>query len=332
MARSRRGRISSSPLDDANERLRRAWGQVAHINAVMNSPSLREVYNANLGRITQYFTELSQNEALFRKYKALRASPNFSALTLAQKKVIVNELRDFRLGGAELPTDRKARFREVNERLAQLSSKFNDNLLDATNDFELIIQDSAQLSGIPEDVLEAAHRDAAQLGKAGWKFTLQMPSYLPAMQYGHNRDLRERLYRAYATRAAEFGNPAWDNTALISDILKLRREQAHLLGFKTFAELSLEPKMADTPEQVLGFLEELAMRAKPYAEGDLRELKEFAASATAASPNCSPGTLPMRRRNCGSRAMRSRIRKSSSTSRSNRFSPACSAWSRRFMH
>jgi oligopeptidase A len=264
-------------LDDANERLRRAWGQVAHMNAVMNSPALREVYNANLGRITQYFTELSQSEALFRKYKALRASPDFSALTQAQRKVIDNELRDFRLGGAELPAERKARFKQVSERLAQLSSKFNDNLLDATNAFELIVQDRAQLSGIPDDVLEAARKAAAEAGKTGWKFTLQMPSYLPVMQYADNRGLRERLYHAYATRASEFGNPAWDNTALISEILKLRREQAQLLGFKTFAELSLEPKMADTPEQVLGFLEELATRAKPYAEHDLAELKEFAA-------------------------------------------------------
>jgi len=165
----------------------------------------------------------------------------------------------------------------VSERLAQLSSKFNDNLLDATNAFELIIQDRAKLSGVPDDALEAAHRAAAEVSKAGWKFTLQMPSYLPVMQYADNRDLRERLYRAYATRAAEFGNPAWDNTALISEILKLRYEQAQLLGFKTFSELSLEPKMADTPEHVLGFLEELAMRAKPYAERDLAELKEFAA-------------------------------------------------------
>jgi oligopeptidase A len=267
-----------APLDDANERLRRAWGQVAHMNAVMNSPALREAYNTNLGRITQYFTELSQSEALFRKYKALRASPNFSALTQSQRKVIDNELRDFRLGGAELPTERKARFKQLSERLAQLSSKFNDNLLDATNAFELIIQDRAQLSGIPEDVLEAAHNAAAEAGKAGWKFTLQMPSHLPVMQYADNRDLRERLYHAYATRASEFGNPAWDNTALISEILKFRREQAQLLGFKTFAELSLEPKMADSPEQVLGFLEELAMRAKPHAERDLAELKEFAAT------------------------------------------------------
>ena len=266
-----------APLDDANERLRRSWGQVAHMNAVMNSPALREAYNANLGRITQYFTELSQSEALFGKYKALRASPSFSTLTQAQRKVIDNELRDFRLGGVELPVERKARFKQVSERLAQLSSKFNDNLLDATNAFELIIQDRAKLSGVPDDALEAAHRAAAEVSKAGWKMTLQMPSYLPVMQYADNRDLRERLYRAYATRAAEFGNPAWDNTALISEILKLRYEQAQLLGFKTFSELSLEPKMADTPEHVLGFLEELAMRAKPYAERDLAELKEFAA-------------------------------------------------------
>ena len=265
-----------APLDDANERLRRAWGQVAHMNAVMNSPALREAYNANLGRISQYFTELSQSEALFRKYKALRASPNFSALSQAQRKVIDNELRDFRLGGAELPAERKVRFQQVIERLAQLSSKFNDNLLDATNAFQLIIQDRAQLSGIPDDVLEAAHKAAVEVGKAGWKFTLQMPSYLPVMQYADNRDLRERLYHAYATRASEFGNPACDNSALISEILKLRREQAQLLGFKTFAELSLQPKMADSPAQVLGFLGELATRAKPYAERDLAELKALA--------------------------------------------------------
>jgi oligopeptidase A len=266
-----------APLDDANERLRRAWGQAAHINAVMNSPALREAYNANLGRITQYFTVLSQSEALFRKYKALRSSPGFSALTQAQRKVIDNELRDFRLGGVELPAERKARFKRVTERLAKLSSAFNDNLLDATNAFELIIHDRAQLSGIPDDVLETARKAAAEAGKTGWKLTLQMPSYLPVMQYADHRELRERMYHAYATRASEFGNPAWDNTALISEILQLRREQAQLLGFETFAELSLQPKMADTPGQVLGFLEELAMRARPYAERDLGELKEFAA-------------------------------------------------------
>ncbi|MGQ0578103.1 MAG: M3 family metallopeptidase [Betaproteobacteria bacterium] len=266
-----------APLDDANERLHRAWGQVAHMNAVMNSPALREAFNANLGRVNEYFTELSQSEALLRKYKALRASPGFSTLTQAQKKVIDNELRDFRLGGAELPAEHKARFRQMNERLARLSSRFNDNLLDATNAFELIIEERAQLSGIPDDVLEAAHKAAAEAGKAGWKFTLQQPSYLPVMQYADNRDLRKRLYDAYATRASEFGNPALDNTAIIVEILQLRREQAQLLGFERFAELSLEPKMADSPAEVLRFLDELAARAKPYAGRDLTELKEFAA-------------------------------------------------------
>ena len=265
-----------APLDDGNERLRRAWGQVAHMNAVMNSPQLRDVYNANLPRITQYFSELAQDEALYRKYKALRASDAFPCLTQAQKKVIENELRDFRLGGAELPSAEKARFKQIVEELAGLSSKFNDNVLDATNAFELVVQDKNLLAGIPADVLESAADAAKQAGKQGWKLTLHMPCYLPVMQYAQDRKLREQMYHAYVTRAAEFGEPGWDNTAIIVDILRLRGEQARLLGFASFAELSLQPKMADTPQQVLDFLEELAKRARPYAQRDLAELKEFA--------------------------------------------------------
>ncbi|HEX7812943.1 MAG TPA: M3 family metallopeptidase [Burkholderiales bacterium] len=261
-----------APLDDANERLRRAWGQVSHMNAVMNSPRLREVYNGNLPRITQYFTGLAQNEALFRKYKAIRSSAGFTRLSIAQKKVIENELRDFRLGGAELPGDQKKRFKEVSERLAELSSKFNDNVLDATNAFELVVEDGQRLAGIPDDVLQAA----GEAGKPGWKFTLHMPSYLPLMQYAGDRTLREQMYRAYATRAAEFGESRWDNTAVIREILALRREQARLLGLGSFAELSLQPKMADSPAQVLAFLQELADKAKPHAERDLAELRQFA--------------------------------------------------------
>ncbi len=238
-----------APLDDGNERLRRAWGQVAHMNAVMNSPQLRDVYNENLPRITQYFTELAQDEALFRKYKALRASAAFPRLTGAQKKVIDNELRDFRLGGAELPAEQKAGFKQVIEKLAGLSSKFNDNVLDSTNAFELIVADRQRLAGIPDDALEAA-ADAAKLaGKPGWKFTLHMPSYLPVMQYADDRPLREQMYHAYVTRAAEFGDSRWDNSGIIVDILRLRREQARLLGLASFAELSLQPKMADSPQQ-----------------------------------------------------------------------------------
>ena len=265
-----------APLDDGNERLRRAWGQVAHMNAVMNSPQLRDVYNANLPRITQYFTELAQDEALYRKYKALRASDAFTRLTGAQKKVIDNELRDFRLGGAELPATEKTGFKQVIEELAGLSSKFNDNVLDATNAFELIVADRQRLAGIPDDALEFAADAAAQAGKQGWKFTLHMPSYLPVMQYAEDRKLREQMYHAYVTRAAEFGESGWDNSQIIVDILRLRREQARLLGLASFAELSLQPKMADSPRQVLDFLEELAQRARPYAQRDLVELKEFA--------------------------------------------------------
>ena len=266
-----------APLDDANERLRRSWGQVAHMNAVMNSPALRETYNANLPRITEYFTGLSQNETLFRKYKNLRASPEFAGLTQAQKKVIENELRDFRLGGAELASEKKLRFKQVAERLAELSSKFNDNVLDATNAFSLIIEDRSRLSGLPDDALEAARQAATESGTPGWKFTLHMPSYLPVMQYADDRSLREQMYRAYATRASEFGAPDWDNSAIITEILKLRRELAGLLGFESFAQLSLQPKMAESPQQVLEFLQELGARAKPFAERDLTELKAFAA-------------------------------------------------------
>ena len=265
-----------APLDDGNERLRRAWGQVAHMNAVMNSPQLRDVYNENLPRITQYFTELAQDESLFRKYKALRASAGFTRLTGAQKKVIDNELRDFRLGGAELPGEEKTRFKQVIEKLAGLSSKFNDNVLDSTNAFELIIADRQRLAGIPDDALEAAADAAKQGSKQGWKFTLHMPSYLPLMQYADDRTLREQMYRAYVTRAAEFGESGWDNSAIIVDILRLRRDQSRLLGLASFAELSLQPKMADSPQQVLDFLEELAQRARPYAQRDLVELREFA--------------------------------------------------------
>ena len=267
-----------SPLDDANERLRRAWGQIAHMNAVMNSPQLREAYNENLPRITQYFGELAQDETLYRKYKMLRASDAYLYLTAAQKKVIDNELRDFRLGGAELAPAEKARFKQIIEKLAGLSSKFNDNLLDATNAFELIVADKERLAGIPGDVMEAAADAAKQAGKQGWKFTLHMPSYLPVLQYADDRKLREQMYRAYVTRAAEFDEAKWDNTAIIVDILRLRREQSQLLGLANYAELSLQPKMADSAQQVLDFLEELAKRARPFAKRDLAELSEFAAT------------------------------------------------------
>ena len=264
------------PLEDANERLSRAWGQVAHLNAVMNSPELREVYNSNLPKLTEYYTELGQNEKLFNKNKQLRSSAEFQQISAAQQKIIDNELRDFRLGGAELPDDNKARFKAISEELSKLSSRFSDNVLDATNAFAHFVTDEKGLSGLPADAREAAREAAAKDKREGWKFTLHAPSYLPVMQYADDRALRELMYRASSTRASEFGKPELDNTPLIAQIVKLRRELAQLLGFNNYAEYSLEPKMAESPQQVIQFLNELAQRAKPYAERDLQELKDFA--------------------------------------------------------
>ncbi len=264
------------PLEDANERLSRAWGQVSHLNAVMNSPELREAYNENLPKITAYYADLSQNPSLFEKFKVLHNAPSFEALSAPRKKMIENELRDFRLGGAELSADKKAHFKAIQEELSALSAGFEENLLDATNDFSLLVEDEGELAGIPADALQAAQEAARKDGKAGWKFTLHAPSYMPVMQYAENRGLREKIYRAYVTRASEFGKTEWDNTALIAKILKLRREAARLLGFEHYAEVSLSTKMAQSPQQVLDFLADLAARAKPYAERDFEELKQFA--------------------------------------------------------
>jgi len=264
------------PLDDAVERLRRAWGQVAHLNAVTNSPQLRAAYNENLPELTQLFTDLAQNEGLHDRYKALKATPAFAELSEAQRKFVENELRDFRLGGADLSAVCKAEFKENSQRLSKLSSRFNDNVLDATNAFELIVTERSELVGIPDDVLEAARTTAQEDGKSGWKFTLHAPSYLPVMQYAESRSLRERMYRAFATRASEFGPPDRDNTPLIAEILALRRQKAGLLGYEDYSQLSLESKMADSAQQVNEFLFELAARARPYALRDLDELQKFA--------------------------------------------------------
>ena len=263
-----------TPLEDANERLGRAWGQVAHLHAVLDSPALRAAYNENLPKVTQYWTELGQNLALFEKYRALRASSGFPGLSPARQRIVENALRDFRLGGAELPADRKPRYAQIQEELAGLGAKFSENLLDATNAWTLEVEDKdeARLAGIPADALQAARVE----GRRAWKFTLHMPSYLPVMQYAQDRALREETYRASATRAAEFGKAELDNTPLIARMLPLRHEAARLLGYASYAEVSLVAKMADSPSQVIGFLEDLARRARPHAERDLAELRAFA--------------------------------------------------------
>src|SRR5687768_5731705 len=240
----------------------------------MDNPELREVYNANLPKVTKYWTELGQNQQLFEKYKALRTSSEFSKLSPARKRIVENAIRDFRLGGAELPPEKKKRYAEIQEELARLSAKFSENVLDATNAFSVLVT-KAEIAGIPEDVLEAAREAARKDGKEGWKFTLHMPSYLPVMQYADDRKLRETMYHASSTRASEFGKPEWDNAPLIARIVPLRREMARLLGYDDFAEVSLVPKMAESSSQVLAFLDDLARRARPFAEGDVEELREF---------------------------------------------------------
>ena len=279
-----------TPIDDVTERLGRAWGVVGHLNAVVNSPALRDVYNGMLPTITQFWTQLSQNETLFAKYKQIRASSGISAangarigdfvgdLSGAQIRSLDNEIRDFRLGGAELSSDKKAQFQAIQEELSTLMSKFNDNVLDATNSFGHVVVDEVQLAGLPDDAIEAARELAQADGQAGWKFTLQAPSYMPVMQYADHQPLRELMYRAYVTRASELGaKNDWDNSAVIKRVLELRKESASLLGYKNYAEVSLAAKMAETPNDVINFLNEMATKSRPFAEQDWHELKTFAA-------------------------------------------------------
>ena len=263
-------------LEDHSEKLGRAWSQVGHMNAVVNSPELRKAYNDNLAKLTDFGSDIAQDERLYAKYKAIQNSADFSTLSSTQQTIINHEVRGFKLGGAELNTADKARFKVISDESSKLAAKFEENVLDTTNEFAYFVEDAAELAGVPDDVLQAAKDAAAADNKVGYKITLHFPSYLPVLQYADNRNLRETLYRAYATRASEFGKKEFDNTPIISALLKLRQEEAQLLGFNNFAELSLATKMADTPRQVVEFLENLASRAKPYAEQDMRELVAYA--------------------------------------------------------
>ncbi|HEY8023063.1 MAG TPA: M3 family metallopeptidase [Burkholderiaceae bacterium] len=265
------------PLDDSTEKLGRAWGVVGHLNGVVDTPELRSAYNENQPKLTEFWTELGQNLALFEKYKALRASDEYASLSATRQRIVDNALRDFRLSGAELPEAQKQRFAEIQEAQAALGTKFSENVLDATNDYCLLIDDEAELAGLPDDVKLAARTAAEKDGKQGFKFTLHFPSFFPILQYADSRSLRETVYRANATKASELGvKPEWDNSATIVELLKLRDEEAKLLGYQNFAEVSLVTKMAETPAQVIEFMEDLARRARPFAEQDLAELRGFA--------------------------------------------------------
>lgn len=261
-----------APLIESGERLSRAWGIVGHLHSVNDIPTWREVYNALLPEVTGFYAELGQNLGLFAKIKVLRKSVEYATLTPARQRIIDNDLRDFRLSGAELPEDQKTRFKAIQKELSALAAKFSENLLDATNAHTEVITDEADLSGLPEDV-----KGAARKGNA-WEFTLRAPSYIPVMQYAENRDLRARMYRAYVTRASELGNAEWDNSPLIDRMLILRAEEARMLGYANFAEVSLASKMAESPGSVMDFLRELAVKARHFAEKDIAELRGFARS------------------------------------------------------
>ena len=264
------------PLIDAGERLARAWSIVTHLHSVNDIPPWREAYNALLPEVTRWYSELGQNEALYRQYRHLAESAVFGSLTLARRRIVELALRDFRLAGAELPAELKPRFQAIEEELAQLAAKFSENLLDATNAHAEWIDGESGLTGLPADVIAAARAAAEKEGKPGYKLVLQAPCYIPVMQYADDRALRARMYRAHATRASEFGPAAWDNGPLIERILALRAEEARLLGYEHYAAVSLVPKMAESVTQVATFLRELAQKARPFAERDLAELTAFA--------------------------------------------------------
>jgi oligopeptidase A len=263
-------------LSVATERLGAAWGAIGHLNAVANTPELREAYNAMLPAVTEFYTQLGADEKLYAKYKAINAGA--SALSPARQRALQLWIRDFVLSGAELQGAARERFAAIQEQSAELGQKFSEHVMDATDGFALYVS-AEQLAGVPADVVAQARATAEAEGKDGHKLTLHYPCYGPVMQYADDRTLRQTLYRAYVTRASEFGPPELDNSALMQQLLMLRQEEAQLLGYPSFAEVSLAAKMADSPAQVLGFLRDLAAKARPFAERDLSELREFAASS-----------------------------------------------------
>lgn len=267
----------ATPLALCTEHLSRAWNCVGHMHAVVDTPELRAAYTDNLPKVTAFWTKLGADEALYAKYKAMMTNGEYARLNAERQRAVTLFIRNFKLGGADLQGQQKARFAEIKDEEAKIAQAFEEHVMDATDAYAYYASE-AEVRGLPDDVKQGRAKAAADNGKAGYKITLHMPSYLPVMQFASDRALRERVYHAYATRASEFGESKLDNTPLIPKQLALRSEEAALLGFKQFAELSLAPKMADTPEQVIKFIREIAARAKPYAERDMKELREYAAS------------------------------------------------------
>ncbi|WP_218310983.1 oligopeptidase A [Alteromonas antoniana] len=265
-------------IEEVDDHLGKLWSPVSHMNSVVSTDALREAHDSCLPMLSEYGTWVGQHEGLYQAYKSLKDSDEFAQLSEEQQKHITNTIRDFTLSGVALPAEQKKRYAEIQARLSELSSTFSNNVMDATMGWTKHITDEADLAGLPESAREAAAQAAHQKDLQGWLFTLDIPSYLPVMLYADKRELREEMYRAYSTRASEQGPNAgkWDNTDIIQEILALRTEMAKLLGFDSYAESSLATKMAESPQQVIDFLRDLAAKSKPQAQQDLDEVKQFA--------------------------------------------------------
>ncbi|ADZ89482.1 oligopeptidase A [Marinomonas mediterranea] len=265
-------------LDELDDELSQFWSPVSHLNSVQNTPEIREAYNACIPKLTQYYTEIGQNRALYDAYKALEASDSAATHSQAQKESLKQAIRGLELSGVGLDGEKKERYSEISQRLSELTTKFGENVLDATQAWSKLITDETELAGLPDSALAQAKQMAEAKGHdEGWLFTLDFPSYMPVLSYSDNAALREEMYTAYATRASELSNDGqYDNRPLIDEILSLRHEQAQVLGFENYAELSVATKMADSGDQVIDFLTDLASKSKPSAELDLKQLKEFA--------------------------------------------------------
>ncbi len=288
----------AEPLEDATEALGRSWGVISHLNSVADTPELRAAYGEMLPEVTAFFSSLGQNLALYKKFKELKNSSDFAKLNRAQQKVIENSLRDFRLGGAELSDSDKPRFSAIQDEQAVLGKAFSDHVLDATDGFVHLVTNKADLAGLPEDAIAAAADTAQEKNLQGWAFTLHFPSYYPVMQYSENRELRRLMYQAYVTRSSELapqytkGKLDWDNTQNMLEQLRLRDEEARMLGFANYAALSLAPKMANTVDEVDLFLTNFAIKSKPFAQKDWQELCEYAKAELGFTDGLEPWDIP----------------------------------------
>ncbi|HIP81854.1 MAG TPA: M3 family peptidase [Leucothrix mucor] len=264
------------PLEIADNEMSRMWSPISHMNGVVNTPELRDAYNACLPKLSEYSTEMGQNKALFEAIQQIQDKQDELGLDSAQQKSLDDSLKGFRLSGVDLPEDKKKQYGEISKKLSTLTSQYSDNVLDATNAWTKQIDDKSALAGLPETAIEQAAESAKQREQENWLLTLEFPSYYAVMTYADDRNLREQMYRAYSTRASDQGDRSLDNSENMGNILQLRQDKARLLGFESFANLSLDTKMAESPNQVLDFLAELAEKSLPFAKKEMQELKDFA--------------------------------------------------------